>query len=110
MRISHATAAASFVGRADFVAAGDAAQRSSYTLLTNHDNRLPLASGLTVYAEGIDPAARGARAPAGPPGPPVCAEATAPAALPARATVVDDPGAADVALIRLKAPYEPRPG
>jgi beta-glucosidase len=80
-------AAAAVVGRADFVAAADAAQRASYTLLTNHDSRLPLASGLTVYAEGIDPAA-----------------------LAARATVVDDPSAADVALIRLKAPYEPRPG
>jgi len=75
------------VGRADFVAAGEAAQRASYTLLTNTDELLPLEPGSTVYLEGVD------------------AAAVAP-----YATVTEDPAAADVALIRLKAPYEPRPG
>ena len=80
-------AAAAIVGRADFVDAGLDAQRASYTLLTNNDNILPLNTGLTVYVEGVD--------------------ATV---LEPYATVVTDPAAADVAIIRLKAPYEPRPG
>ena len=80
-------AAAAIVGRADFVDAGLDAQRASYTLLTNNDNILPLNTGLTVYVEGVD--------------------ATV---LERYATVVTDPAAADVAIIRLKAPYEPRPG
>ena len=80
-------AAAAIVGRADFVDAGLDAQRASYTLLTNNDNLLPLNTGLTVYVEGVD--------------------ATV---LERYATVVTDPAAADVAIIRLKAPYEPRPG
>jgi beta-glucosidase len=80
-------AAPAVVGRADFVAAGEQAQRDSYTLLTNKDDILPLTAGLTIYAENVDPAAL---APYG--------------------AVTDDPTVADVALIRLKAPYEPRPG
>jgi beta-glucosidase len=82
-----ADAAAAIVGRADFVEAGLAAQRASYTLLTNTDDILPLDAGLKVYVEGIDAAV-----------------------LEQHATVVPDPATADVALVRLKAPYEPRPG
>jgi beta-glucosidase len=80
-------AAVTVVGRPDFVAAGEDAQRASYTLLTNTDDLLPLPAGITVYVEGVDPAV-----------------------LEPYATVADDPAAADVALVRLKAPYEPRPG
>ncbi|WP_432840404.1 glycoside hydrolase family 3 protein [Dactylosporangium sp. CA-092794] len=79
--------AESTVGRPTFVSAGAAAQRRAYTLLTNRDGRLPLATGLRVYAEHVD------------------------ARLLARyATVVSSPAEADVALIRLKAPFEPRQG
>ena len=80
-------AAAAVVGRTDFIDAGLDAQRASCTLLTNHDDLLPLSPGRAVYAEGVDPSA-----------------------LEPYATVVGDPADADVALIRLKAPYEPRPG
>jgi beta-glucosidase len=82
-----ADAAAAIVGRADFVEAGLNAQRASYTLLTNNDDILPLDAGLRVYVEGIDAAV-----------------------LEQHATVVSDAATADVALVRLKAPYEPRPG
>ena len=79
------------VGRPDFRAAGLAAQRASVTLLRNaapgSPARLPLQSGLRVFCAGV------ARL------------------LVARdAVVVDRPGDADVALLRLQAPYEPRPG
>jgi beta-glucosidase len=80
-------AAVAVVGRADFVEAGLDAQRASYTLLTNPGDILPLNTGLTVYIEGVDAAV-----------------------LEQYAQVVSDPAAADVALVRLKAPYEPRPG
>jgi beta-glucosidase len=80
-------ATAAVVGRADFVDAGLDAQRASYTVLTNHGDLLPLRPGRAVYAEGVDPSA-----------------------LEPYATVVSDPADADVALVRLKAPYEPRPG
>jgi beta-glucosidase len=80
-------AAAAVVGRGAFVEASLDAQRASYTLLTNNDDILPLNAGLTVYVEGVDAAV-----------------------LEQYAKVVSDPAAADVALVRLKAPYEPRPG
>ena len=44
------------VGNADFVAAGEAAQRASITLLTNTDALLPLSRGSKVYVEGMDTA------------------------------------------------------
>ncbi|PRY44998.1 glycoside hydrolase family 3 protein [Umezawaea tangerina] len=72
------------VGRADFVAAGEAAQRRSMVLLAN-DGVLPLAEGIRLYVEGVD-------------------RATAER----YTTVVDHPEDADVALVRLDAPYEPR--
>jgi beta-glucosidase len=79
--------AAATVGKAEFVAAGADAQRRAYTLLTNHDQILPLRKGRRIYLEGVseDVAAQ-------------------------YGVVVAGPAEADVALLRLKAPYEPRPG
>jgi beta-glucosidase len=79
--------AAATVGRAEFLTAGADAQRRAYTLLTNHDQILPLRKGRRIYLEGISEAVASAYG-----------------------EVVADPAAADVALLRLKAPYEPRPG
>lgn len=78
------------LGRADFVAAGLQAQRDSVVLLTNGSDDaplLPLAVGTRVYAEGIDPDVLSRYFP-----------------------VADGVEDADVALVRLQAPYEPRPG
>lgn len=79
--------AAATVGQAEFVAAAAAVQRRAYTLLSNHDQLLPLRKGCRIYLEGVS------------------AEAAA-----GYGEVVSDPANADVALLRLKAPYEPRPG
>ena len=75
------------VGQAPFLAAGEATQRRSYTLLVNRDDHLPLSTGLRLYTEGIDTevAARYGQ-------------------------IVPSPAEADIALIRLKAPFEPRKG
>jgi beta-glucosidase len=79
------------VGRADFRAAGMAAQCASVTLLTNAGHgsaaRLPLGPGLRVYGENL-----------------------APAVIAGVATPVAEPARADVAILRLQAPYEHRPG
>ncbi|MGY4710385.1 glycoside hydrolase family 3 protein [Mycolicibacterium sp. CBM1] len=75
--------AAITVGRADFRAAGIRAQRDSLTLLTNTDQLLPLARGVKVYAPHVG-------------------------SLGDDGVKVDDPAEADVALLRLKAPYTPR--
>lgn len=72
------------LGRIDFRDAGLAAQRDSLTLLANA-GLLPLARGAKVFAPQISAAA-----------------------LEGYATRVDDPAAADVAVLRIKAPYEPR--
>ncbi|MFB9662840.1 glycoside hydrolase family 3 protein [Glycomyces mayteni] len=72
------------VGSPEFLAAGEAAQRASVTLLTN-DGTLPLRKGLKLYVEGID------------------AETAA-----AYGTVVPTPEEADAAVIRLQAPFEER--
>ena len=79
--------AADTVGKAEFVAAGAEVQRRAYTLLVNRDQILPLRKGRRLYVEGIsaDVASR-------------------------YGEVVDSPTAADVALLRLQAPYQPRPG
>jgi beta-glucosidase len=79
------------VGRADFRAAGAAAQCASATLLTNaaagSAARLPLRPGLRVYCEGLaDEVVAGS------------------------ATPVAEPGRADIAILRCAAPYEHRPG
>ncbi|MEU5871154.1 glycoside hydrolase family 3 N-terminal domain-containing protein [Glycomyces sp. NPDC047369] len=72
------------VGSPEFLAAGEAAQRASVTLLTN-DGTLPLRKGLKLYVEGVD---------------------TETAA--AYGTVVPAPEEADAAVIRLQAPFEER--
>ena len=83
-------AAAKVVGSAEFQAAGDAAQRASFTLLTNQPTAggaptLPLPRGIKVYLRGVS------------------AETAA-----EFATVVETPEEADVAIVRLQAPYEQR--
>ena len=83
-------AAEAIVGTADFRAAGEAAQRASFTVLTNgSDGRgaptLPLARGPRSTSRASTP-----RSPA------------------STATVVDSPAEADVAILRLQAPFEQR--
>ncbi len=76
------------VGDAEFRAAGHRAQAESVTVLENRDHTLPLdgvAPGRTVYVEGIDPETASRLG-----------------------TVVADPADADLALVRLAAPFEPR--
>ncbi|MGW9113425.1 glycoside hydrolase family 3 protein [Microbacterium sp. NPDC055683] len=78
-------AADAVAGSAAFRAAGEAAQRASITVLSN-DGALPLARGRRVYVEGI-----------------------APEAAAAYGEVVATPAEADIAVLRLQAPYEERP-
>ena len=82
-------AAARTVGREDFRAAGYDAQARSVTVLANDSEGagpvLPLAGGLRIYAENVT------------------REVVARHGIP-----VDRPEDADVALVRLMAPYEPR--
>jgi beta-glucosidase len=78
------------IGRADFVAEGEAAQRTAMVRLTDPGSgpaALPVRTGQAVYIENISPeaAARLGR-------------------------TVDDPAGAELAVLRLNAPYEPRPG
>ena len=75
--------AAATVGRSDFRSAGLAAQRDSLTLLTN-DSLLPLRPGLRVFAPEI-------------------------ADLQGQAIRVDHPAEADIAILRVKAPFEQDP-
>ncbi len=81
--------AAQTLGRQDFRDAGYAAQARSVTVLTNRSVEgtavLPLQRGLKVYAENVS------------------AEAVA-----TLGVAVDRPEDADVALVRLPAPFEPR--
>ncbi|BCJ68709.1 glycoside hydrolase family 3 N-terminal domain-containing protein [Polymorphospora rubra] len=83
--------AARVVGCARFRAAGLAAQRACVTLLSNaapdRPAHLPLRPGLRIWCDGMDPAvvARDGR-------------------------VVARPADADVAILRLQAPYDHRPG
>lgn len=79
-----ADAANEIVGNAEFRAAGDAAQRASITVITN-DGALPFARGVKLYVEGIAPE--------------VAAEF---------GEVVDNPADADIAVLRLQAPFEVR--
>ncbi|GAA1558575.1 glycoside hydrolase family 3 N-terminal domain-containing protein [Actinomadura kijaniata] len=74
------------VGNAGFAAAGNAAQRRSLTLLTNKDV-LPVGDRPRLYVEGVDPGRAAAYA-----------------------EVVDSPDRADLAVLRLPAPFEPREG
>lgn len=77
-------AADGIVGRADFRAAGEAAQRASITVLTN-EGALPFARGVKLYVEGI-----------------------APEVAASFGEVVETPTEADIAVLRLQAPYEQR--
>jgi beta-glucosidase len=82
--------ATTVVGSDEFRAAGEAAQRASFTLLSNHvadggAPTLPLPRGIKVYLQGVS------------------AEAAA-----GYATVVETPEDANVAIVRLQAPYEQR--
>ncbi|MFK0210535.1 glycoside hydrolase family 3 N-terminal domain-containing protein [Streptomyces sp. NPDC090298] len=77
--------AAETVGRADFAAAGAAAQRRSLTVLT--DGPLPLPGRPRLYVENVDPAVAAAYG-----------------------EVVADPADAELAMLRLRTPYEERPG
>ncbi|MCX5584536.1 glycoside hydrolase family 3 protein [Streptomyces erythrochromogenes] len=78
-------AAEETVGRADFTALGAAAQRRSLTVLTNPRGLLPLAARPKLYVRGVDAAVAAAYG-----------------------EVVADPAAADLAVLRLRTPYEPR--
>ncbi|MER5884552.1 glycoside hydrolase family 3 N-terminal domain-containing protein [Streptomyces sp. NPDC001941] len=77
--------AVAVVGAARFTAAGAEAQRRSLTVLSNRDGLLPLAGRPKVYAKGL-----------------------AAAAAAEYGDVVDDPAEADVAVLRLRTPYEER--
>ncbi|CEL04585.1 hypothetical protein ASPCAL05713 [Aspergillus calidoustus] len=85
-------AAVQIVGNEEFCKLGAEVQRRSYTLLTNTQNCLPFCHttlhGAKFYLEGIAAATLQARG----------------------LQVVEDPADADIALLRLKTPYEPRPG
>ncbi|CAO2649846.1 Nn.00g011380.m01.CDS01 [Neocucurbitaria sp. VM-36] len=78
------------VGREEWVRLGFETQKSSYTLLTNNDNILPLKSAekAKFYIEGLNKTYLEER----------------------NLQVVDTPAEADYALLRLQAPYVPRPG
>jgi beta-glucosidase len=78
------------IGRADFVAEGEAAQRAAIVWLTAANSgpaALPVGTDQAVYVENIGPiaAARLGRP-------------------------VEEPADADLAVLRLNAPFEPRPG
>ncbi|SDQ62703.1 glycoside hydrolase family 3 protein [Microbacterium sp. cf332] len=79
-----ADAADAIAGSVEFRAAGDAAQRASITVLQTSD-ALPFARGIRLYVEGVD------------------------ADVAARyGEVVSSPVGADLAVLRLQAPYEER--
>ncbi|MFE5297339.1 glycoside hydrolase family 3 protein [Streptomyces sp. NPDC056632] len=75
--------AAETVGRADFAALGAAAQRRSLTVLTK--GPLPFADRPKLYVENVDPVVAAAYG-----------------------EVVTDPAGADLAILRLRTPYEER--
>lgn len=80
-------AADQFAGNAEFRAAGAAAQRTSLVLLKNRDAILPLGGRPKIYAEGVSDVAIGAHG-----------------------ERVATPEDADVAILRIDAPYDPRNG
>jgi len=75
------------IGNADFVAEGLQAQGDALTLLTNTDAMLPLSKGVKAYTEGV-----------------------AEGALEGYAVAVERPEDADVAILRVKAPFDQRSG
>ncbi|KAF5008062.1 hypothetical protein FDECE_5645 [Fusarium decemcellulare] len=89
-RFVDADAAEAIVGNEYFRRLGNDAQRRAYTLLVNNNNTLPLKPmpGTRFYVEGFN----------------------ATFLEKWNMTVVNTPKDADYALLRLEAPYEPRPG
>ena len=79
--------AAEVVGQADFRERGRRAQTRSIVLLMNERATLPLRGVSRVYVEGLDAGA-----------------------LPDDVVVVDDARDAEVAVVRIRAPFEPRDG
>jgi len=77
--------AAQVVGSPEHRRAGLEAQARSVTVLENRDGFLPLPDPLRIYLEGVDPGW-----------------------VAGWATVVPDPSNADLALVRIAAPFEPR--
>lgn len=79
-------------GRPEFIAQGRAAQREAFTVLTNHGGVLPLSASdedsTRFYVEGLDADVARRRG----------------------LNIVKTPAEADVALVRLRAPHEARPG
>ena len=80
-------AAERIVGQLEFRKVGDLAQRKSIVLLKNDKQTLPLKSRLKIYVENIKPEA-----------------------IKQYGEVVTDVSKADIAILRLNAPYEPRKG
>lgn len=80
-------AAEKILGKAEFRQKGELAQRKSVVLLKNDKRTLPLKSGLKIYVENLKPEV------VGPYG-----------------QVVEDVAQADIAILRLNAPYEKRKG
>ncbi|MCU1536281.1 MAG: b [Humibacillus sp.] len=78
--------AAATVGRSDFRAEGYAAQARSVTVLADREQTLPIGQGLRVYGERIDSAALDRHG----------------------LYAVERPEDADLAIVRLMAPFEPR--
>jgi beta-glucosidase len=77
--------AAETVGRADFIAAGAQAQRRSLTLLANSDRVLPVAGQPRLYVENVQALIASKHG-----------------------QVVEGPADADLAILRLRTPHEPR--
>jgi len=80
-------AAEKIVGQPEFRKVGELAQRKSIVLLKNEKQTLPLKNGLKIYIENIKPEA-----------------------IKSYGEVVDDVSKADIAILRLSAPYEKRKG
>jgi beta-glucosidase len=81
------TASEQIIGKPEFVAAGELAQRKSIVLLKNHNAILPLSGKPKLYLENVSSE--------------VAAQ---------YGQVVNTVGEADVAIIRLATPFEPREG
>ena len=80
-------AAEKIVGQPEFRKVGELAQRKSIVLLKNEKSTMPLKSGLKIYFKNIKPEA-----------------------VSQYGQIVDDPAKADIAILRLNAPYEKRKG
>ena len=80
-------AADRIVGQPDFRKVGELAQRKSIVLLKNEKKILPLRNGWKIYVENIKPEA-----------------------IEQYGELVDEPSKAEIAILRLNAPYEKRKG